>query len=177
MTLELNNQPFNHPSEPLPVVFSAAERRIDSLLREQALHQPLAADLADRIYRASRAELPRQTLRLQPAAAKQSAALLWSKRSTMWSRLALAASLALAFCVCITLMNSGRSTPSSNSVARISPSHRSPRTPTVAEIESLPASSIDEIDTRMGYLLETDDVKSFEQMRSELNTLIASLEQ
>jgi hypothetical protein len=74
------------PLDPLPAEFDADLRALDGLLAAAAASSPVPRRLADLVYDASVGLLvPRRTFRIE------------TFRQTVWSRLAMAASLGLAF--------------------------------------------------------------------------------
>jgi hypothetical protein len=183
----------------LPVECSLAEHRIDGLIGDLAFADKAAApvDLADRIFQASVSQLPASGEVVTMALAgrtehwgeARTAATMqrWSLRNLAWSRIAMAASVGLAFCVCLVVLRSpahrasgpvlaaGHSNDNMLARADAASARASLLTSRMADLNAPGTDSIDDVNRRMGYLLETDDLNSLDDVRGELNQLIAAL--
>jgi hypothetical protein len=183
-----NNSPISLPvrsssiafRDPLPADCSPLERQVDELLAENALRtMSLPATLADRIFDASASQLPLPaTLKI---AGTQSTGRSLLVPGLTWGRLALAASLGLAFCVCMMIVRLPSSRSAAPDVHSMASGHgravgTDQRALMAAEMESLPATSIDDVNARMSYLWESDDLNSLDEVRGEMNKLIAALD-
>jgi hypothetical protein len=133
-------------------------REVDAMLAEYARRSPVPAGLADRVFNASAGLLPARrrrdrVLRLQPV----------SPVST-WGRLALAASIALAFFVAARVLPFGRPTP------LLSPD---------VELILLEFAGVGDLDepgyAAVEHLLVTRDM-TFRDLTSDLANLVADLE-
>jgi hypothetical protein len=174
--------------ESLPEGFDAADQRIDHLLNANARQMIEPVGLRNRIFEASIAALPAErqpTLRLVGSDIEGGVQVVSARRRLTWSRLAMAASVALAFGIG-TLMF--MSSPKPNSTMEMAAVDR-PHTPAalvpssteeaaiaMSDLNKLPAGSIDRLDGQMNYLLNTRDVASLDDVRGELLTLVAALE-
>lgn len=153
--------------EPLPVEFEPDLRAIDALLRQHAEEAGIPAGLADRVFDASAAELPRPQVAPRRGPALKPALPWWTWR--MPSRrpwrggLAMAASLGLAFIVAAIYLSK--------------PSHA------VEGPSGLEAAlavdiewSLEELDREVGYLLETAVLISEDDVTGEIGGLFPELD-
>jgi hypothetical protein len=186
--------------ERLPADFNPRLVGIDSLIARQAQHD--LADgtpdgLADRVFDASVELLPQTTarpLRLAPTSASadriRSRFALWgmSRMSSrmVWGRVAMAASVALVFGLGALMMHTANlqpakpSTPLAKSHGDAARADNDSFVTTLADaasdLESSPFGSVEDFDRRVGYLRDANDVTSLEEVRPELNSLIASID-
>ena len=148
------------------------------MITEQTRQMRVPLGLNDRVFQASAKSLPRTrqpALRLAGTSAEvQRRHVLFTLHRTAWGRAAMAAAVAI---VCgmawLMLQNGSTSTPSESLLAISTPGQNA----TLAvNGDMLPAGSIDQLDSEMGYLLNTDRLTSMDEVHQELAMLVASLE-
>ncbi len=152
------------PRDPLPAAFGPQLGRVDDAVAQAASGAPLPAGLADRVFEASVARMPRPLLRpetLRPAARRWAGTA--PVRSSRWSRLAMAASVALAFGVASWLVRPP--------VPPAGPENRGLQ-PDVVWLLMQPAA---EGDPEVASLLDTEDM-TFDDLAGELAMLVSRLE-
>lgn len=157
------------PRDPLPAEFGPELGRVDDAVAQAASGAPLPAGLADRVFEASVARMPRPLLRpatLRPAARRWAGTA--PVRSSRWSRLAMAASVALAFGVASWLVRPPAPPASPESRRLLVDS----RTDVLVWLLMQPAA---EGDPELASLLETEDM-TFEDLAGELAMLVSRLE-
>ena len=97
----------------------------------------------------------------------------------VWGRMAMAASVALVFSIGALMMHTANQSSRPSAIARANPNPAKPAVALAAadtDLETLPVGSVEDLDSRVGYLQGTDDVTSFDQVRREMATLVASLD-
>ena len=151
---------FRDP-EPLPADFPASLRQADELLAREAGQAPVPAGLTDRVFRASVAGLPAR--RLEPPKRRLVAGAVPLRLAT-WGRLAMAASVALAFVVALRLMREQAPAPLDLARTAALP----------VEVEWLLMEQAG-TDGEVTYLLDTRDM-TFAELAGELAMLAANLE-
>jgi hypothetical protein len=183
MNPNLNDPRFHsrlNGADPLPGDFDAQSRQVDELLSVQMRRRAVPMGLSDRVFEASAKLLsrPRQpALRLVDTSADSPRhRLLFTWHRTAWGRVALAASVALAFGVAIMLAQ--RSPTSPNNRSLVVRTDIGPVTPASfnGQGEMIPAGSLDKLDSEMAYLLNTGEMTSLDDVHQELLTLVAVLE-
>ena len=90
-----------------------------------------------------------------------------------------AASVALVFSIGALMMHTANQSSRPSAIARANPNPAKPAVALAAadtDLETLPVGSVEDLDSRVGYLQGTDDVTSFDQVRREMATLVASLD-
>lgn len=153
--------------EPLPVGFEPDLRAIDALLREHAEGAGIPAGLADRVFGASAAGLPRPQAAPRRGPALRPALPWWARRMPsrrQWrGGLAMAASLGLAFVIAaIHLSRPSRAVePPSGLEAALA-----------VDIEW----PLEELDRQVGYLLETAILMSEDDVTGEIGGLFPELD-
>lgn len=184
-------QPENRltlPPESLPEGFDEADRSLDELLGASARQTIEPMGLRDRVFEASISALPatrQPALRLVGSVRDLRPSMVPVWRRVTWSRLAMAASVALAFCVGALMLKTSPKPISTFEVAKVGgpavlavkfESTSDAAAVAMSEVNGLPADSIDQLDGQMNYLLQTRDVTSLDDVRGELLTLVAALE-
>ncbi len=162
------------PRDPLPAEFGPELGRVDDAVGQAAGGAPLPAGLADRVFEASVARMPRPLLRpttLRPAAKRWAGAA--PVRSSRWSRLAMAASVALAFGVAGWLVRPPvpQESPENRRLLVASPTD-DVLAPDVVWLLMQPAA---ENDPEVALLLDTEDM-TFDDLAGELAMLVSRLE-
>ncbi|MHC4991741.1 MAG: hypothetical protein ACYTGC_12250 [Planctomycetota bacterium] len=144
--------------EPLPSGFDDELREIDLLLQANAARTSVPRDLADTVYDMTVGLLwqRQQPLPFKPAARRM---------QTVWSRLAMAASLALAFLVAAWFMQAPLETGPVQMVAEVP----------LSELDWILLEPSGSDTMGVGYLLESGDV-TFEELTEELKQLVDQLE-
>jgi hypothetical protein len=188
MTAFLPNPEARPTPESLPEWFDAADQRIDHLLNANARQMIEPVGLRRRIFEASIAALPverQPALHLVGTDSEGSVHGLAARRRLTWSRMAMAASVALAFGIGTLMFMSSPKPTATMEIAAVDRAH-SPAAHVLSSTEAaaiamsdlnkLPAGSIDRLDGQMNYLLNTRDVASLDDVRGELLTLVAALE-
>ena len=163
------------PRDPLPAEFGPELGRVDDAVAHAASGAPLPAGLADRVFEASVARMPRPLLRpatLRPAARRWAGTA--PVRSSRWSRLAMAASVALAFGVASWLVRPPVPPPSpeNRGVLVITSTTDDVLAPDVVWLLMQPAA---ENDPEVALLLDTEDM-TFDDLAGELAMLVSRLE-
>lgn len=155
-----------HEPEPLPGVFSPEMRAVDDELRAQARQAEIPLGLSDRVFAASVKQLPVDL----PGAGDRRLRFpfqSWTARHGVWGQLAMAASVALAFGVALWFVygpHTKRATGASDTAASLA-----------AALRPL-SSEPDPFESDFSYLLETSDLNSAEDIKSELVMLVRELE-
>ncbi len=162
------------PRDPLPADFGPELGRVDDAVAHAATGAPLPAGLADRVFEASAAPMTRLQLRpptLRPAVRRWAGTA--PVRGCRWSRLALAASVALAFGVASQLVRPPAPSASpENREWLVVASPTDVLAPDVVWLLMQPAA---EGDTEVASLLVTEDM-TFDDLAGELAMLVALLE-
>ena len=159
------------PRDPLPAEFGPELGRVDDAVAQAASGAPLPAGLADRVFEASVARMPRPLLRpatLRPAARRWAGTA--PVRSSRWSSLAMAASVALAFGVASWLVRPPAS-PENRSLL-VDSRTDDVLAPDVVWLLMQPAA---EGDPEVASLLDTEDM-TFDDLAGELAMLVSRLE-
>lgn len=137
------------------------------MLRAYARGRPVPSGLADRVFEASAALLPRQ------AAAPRGRTWTWSSQpftvGSLWGRLAMAASIALAFFV------AARMAPHAAVAPPLSPDVELVLLELAGDSDGLLADFDDPVVGRVEHLLVTRDM-TFQDLTSDLAALAADLE-
>ena len=150
--------------EPLPAIFSPEMRAVDDELRAQARQVEIPLGLSDRVFAASVKELPRE---LPGAGDRRLRFPSWAVRHGVWGQLAMAASVALAFGIALWFVygpHTKRAAGASDTAASLA-----------AALRPLSAEP-DPFENDFSYLLETSDLNSAEDIKSELVMLVRELE-
>ncbi len=162
------------PRDPLPAEFGPELGRVDDAVAQAASGAPLPAGLADRVFEASVARMPRPLLRpatLRPAARRWAGTA--PVRSSRWSRLAMAASVALAFGVASWLVRPPVPSTSPQNRRLLADSRNDDiLAPDVVWLLMQPAA---EGDPEVASLLDTEDM-TFDDLAGELAMLVSRLE-
>ncbi len=162
------------PRDPLPAEFGPELGRVDDAVAQAASGAPLPAGLADRVFEASVARMPRSLLRpatLRPAARRWAGTA--PVRSSRWSRLAMAASVALAFGVASWLVRPPVPSTSPQNRRLLADSRTGDiLAPDVVWLLMQPAA---EGDPEVASLLDTEDM-TFDDLAGELAMLVSRLE-
>jgi len=168
------------PSEfpPLPNEFDELERLIDAQLRASARQGAVPMGLSGRVFEASVMLLPKQA---SETVEVRSLRLVGTERSIFnrlaWGRLAMAASVLIAAGVGVWMMN--QSAPPS--LVAIVPN--GPLTgdsnfldPMLAsDFATLPEGAASDVERDLSYLLDTNELTSFDDLTGELALLVADL--
>jgi hypothetical protein len=159
--------PASRASEPLPEGFEPELRAIDALLGDHAAEADVPVGLAQRVFEASVGDLPagprRPRREAAPGPARPWRALPLTTQRQWRGGLALAASLGLAFVI-----------------AAVYVSRPAGEVPTPSSLDTALAFDIDwpleEVDREVGYLLETADLVSEEDVTGEIGGLFPELD-
>ena len=166
------------PIQPLPDEFDELQRVIDARLQLSVRSTAVPKGLSGRVFEASVMLLPKQAS--QPIEVR-SLRLAGTERSIFnrlaWGRLAMAASVFIAAGVGVWMMN--QSSPQKLVVM-------GPERPVVrdtglldpllaAEFATLPEGSASDVERELSYLLDTNELTSFDDLTGELALLVADL--
>lgn len=153
------NDPLKFPGrgpDPLPPEVEPELRELDARIRRLLGGVEVPPDLVERIYRASADRLP------APVVAR----VVGGRRVAAWGgRVALAAMLGVAFVVAALSLRSTNVTPGGAEAVAIEP-----------DLGWLADGPREQVDDLVSHLLETGDLRSMDEMRSELESLVSSLE-
>lgn len=150
--------------EPLPAEFSDAQRRVDEAISAAVGRSALPRGLADRVYGASASLLPG----VGSADIRTQTSVRLALHRTVWARLSLAACVLLAAGVTFWFTES--------------PSQDDDRMDghgmlaSLDEFVNLPQSSTGEIDNEVSYLLDTNEVTSFDMLDNEMSSVVSDFE-
>jgi hypothetical protein len=173
------DEPATHHApdvEPLPAEFPAELRRIDRALHADAGRFVVPDGLEERVFDASVELLPNRgragrggARRLRVVGVRRPGGPARSWGRSQWGRMALAASLGLAFLVAAFVMQRGASRPmpvASGSIVDVGGRW----------LEEDPRDAMrDQMDREVAYLLDTRDISSHE-VTSDLEAIVADLE-
>ncbi len=162
--MRLHRDHFDNELQPLPADFEPSLREVDAHLSMLARRESIPQGLADRVFEASATYLP-------AAAARPRLRLVGAHirviHRTAWGQLALAASVMFAFVLIMQQMPVGVARQSNLPVVMNAVSSGQRATAWYA------AESVDAVGREVGFLLDTSDVDSYDDLNRELAMLVA----
>ena len=188
-------------AEPLPEEFSADLLRIDALIARQAAADQqqmlrVTGEMNERVFAASASLLPLRHGRAphrKPVVAEAHSLrfVLWGMTHTTRGRLAMAASVAIAFGITVMVLNGPAQKGGGAKLVTKAPA-RAPGSPrnagatrmaargdaspfAEADADLLPSVTADDVERQVAYLLDSDGLRTLDDVRSEM-TFLASLD-
>jgi hypothetical protein len=168
--------PDLNPIPPLPQEFDELQRSIDTQLRQTAHQTIVPMGLSDRVFEASVMLLPRQAS--EPVEIR-SLRLVGTERSIFnrlaWGRLAMAASVLIAAGVGVWMVNQSAPSPVVGPGTIVFLDPQPSDSALAAEFATLPEGAASDVERELSYLLDTNELTSFDDLTGELALLVADL--